>query len=137
MDKILEKFVGRPMSGFRARHAGATPAGSWSPPLEIMQRDDQLVVSAELPGVKREDVRVEIRTDRLIIEGDRHEETQSQHQGYRRTERSYGHFYRAIWLPQSVDADAASASMRDGVLEITLPVPRNGQGKRLDIRVPE
>lgn len=136
LDQMLEQFVGRPISGAKARPGASMLAGTWSPPLEIAQRDNQLIVEAELPGIKREDVHVEIRNDRLIIEGDRRDETQGQ-QGYRRTERSYGHFYRMIALPEGIDPDAASASMRDGMLVITLPVPRGGRpGKSLDIRTP-
>jgi HSP20 family molecular chaperone IbpA/ribosome-associated toxin RatA of RatAB toxin-antitoxin module len=134
MDQIFERFVGRPMYGAKPTQAVAGPV-AWSPPLEIAQRDNQLVVRADLPGVRQEDVHVEIKNDRLVIEGDRRDEQQAQGQGYRRSERSYGHFYRAIALPEGASPEQASASMRDGVLEITMPVRQvKQQGRQLDIR---
>jgi HSP20 family molecular chaperone IbpA len=136
MDQIFERFLGRPMYGARPKQ-GAMPTGAaaWSPPMEVAQRDNQLVVRAELPGVKQEDVHVEIKNDRLVIEGDRPEESQREGQGFQRTERSYGHFYRAIALPEGINPEQASASMRDGVLEVTIPVQQTTQqGRRLDIR---
>jgi HSP20 family molecular chaperone IbpA len=136
MDQIFERFVGRPMYGAKPRQGATMPAGAtWSPPLEVAQRDNQLLVRAELPGVKQEDVHVEIKNDRLVIEGDRHEEQQRQGQEFRRTERNYGHFYRAIALPDGINPEQASASMRDGVLEVTVPVQQTKhQGRQLDIR---
>ncbi|MEN3292044.1 MAG: hypothetical protein V7642_1297 [Burkholderiales bacterium] len=136
MDQIFERFVGRPMYGAKPRQGATMPAGAtWSPPLEVAQRDNQLLVRAELPGVKQEDVHVEIKNDRLVIEGDRHEEQQRQGQEFRRTERNYGHFYRAIALPDGINPEQASASMRDGVLEVMVPVQQTKhQGRQLDIR---
>lgn len=136
MDEIFERFVGRPMYGSKPRQAaGAAPSMTWSPSLEIARRENQLVVRAELPGVKQGDVRVEIRNDRLMIEGDRREEQQREGPGYWHTEHSYGHFYRAIALPEGINSDQASASMRDGVLEVTVPVQQaKQQGRQLEIR---
>jgi HSP20 family protein len=134
MDEIFERFLGRPMYGAKLKQA-AMPSGAtaWSPPLEVTQRDSQLVIRAELPGVKQEDVHVEIKNDRLVIEGDRPEE--SQREAFRRTERSYGHFYRAIALPEGVNPEQATASMHDGILEVTVPVQQmRQQGRHLDIR---
>jgi HSP20 family molecular chaperone IbpA len=135
MDQIFERFLGRPMYGAKANQA-MTPAGAtWSPPLEVAQRDNQLVVRADLPGVKQEDVHVEIKNDRLVIEGDRRPEQQREGQGFSRTERSYGHFYRALALPDGINPEQASASMRDGVLEVLVPVQQTRQqGRHLNIR---
>jgi HSP20 family molecular chaperone IbpA/ribosome-associated toxin RatA of RatAB toxin-antitoxin module len=137
MDQIFERFVGRPMYGAKPRQA-ALPSGAaaWSPPVEVAQRDNQLVILAELPGVKQEDVHVEIKNGRLVIEGDRREEPQREGQGIRRSERSYGHFCRTIALPEGINPEQASASMRDGVLEVTVPVQQQmkQQGRHLDIR---
>ncbi|WP_334190186.1 Hsp20 family protein [Noviherbaspirillum sp.] len=134
VEQVFDRFAGR-QGATRLRQGDDTPASAWTPALEIAQDKGQVVVSAELPGVKREDVHVEIRNDKLIIEGDRHQAVQREQGGFRRTERSYGHFYRVIALPDGADADAASASMQDGVLQVTVPLHPVGQsGKRLDIR---
>jgi HSP20 family molecular chaperone IbpA/ribosome-associated toxin RatA of RatAB toxin-antitoxin module len=137
MDQIFERFVGRPMHGAKqSQPAVPSVATAWSPPLEVAQRDNRLVILAELPGVRQEDVHVEIKNDRLVIEGDRRE-PQDAGKGFLRTERNYGHFYRAIALPQGINPDEASASMRDGVLEIIVSVQQTRQpGRHVDIRSP-
>lgn len=136
MDQLFERFLGRPMYGPKSKPAASSSALSWAPLLEIMQRENQLVIRAEVPGIKQEDVHVEVKNDRLIIEGDRHEEAQDTGQGYRHTERSYGHFYRVIALPDDANPEGAAATMRDGVLEITMPMQQQTrqQGRQLDIK---
>lgn len=136
MDQLFERFLGRPMYGSRSKQAASSSAVTWAPTLEVAQRENQLVIRAEVPGIKQEDVHVEVKNDSLIIEGDRHEESQDAGQGYRRTERSYGHFYRMIALPDGADPEGAAATMRDGVLEITMPMrQQTGQkGRQLDIK---
>lgn len=137
MDQLFERFIGRPMS---SRSGQGGTSGKWMPPVEVVQRDDQLVICADLPGIKREDVQIEIHQDKLTIEGERRDDRQqAEGQGYRRSERSYGAFYRMIPLPSGVDPDSAQALMHDGVLEITIPVPASAQrrGRRIDIQPPQ
>ena len=134
IDNLFDRFISRPL-GIPGLAQGT--ARNWMPPVEIARRDNQLVVCADLPGIKREDVQVEIRNDKLTIEGDRRMEMQAPPQEYRRTARPYGHFYRVVPLPEGVDAYPATASMHDGVLDITLPVmAQHQQGRRLDIQSP-
>lgn len=135
MDQLIHNYIGRPLNDARLR---ATSTTGWTPPVEVAQRNRQFVVCAELPGVKREDVHIEIQRDRVTIEGDRLQEPPREDNEYRRSERSYGHFYRVIALPPGADPEAASASMRDGLLEITVPMPSNGkQGRKLEIQPPQ
>ncbi|HEX2531560.1 MAG TPA: Hsp20 family protein [Burkholderiaceae bacterium] len=132
MDNFFERFIGRPLGMPQWAQGGAR---HWSPPIEVARRGNQVVICADLPGIKREDVHVEIRNDRVTIEGDRHAEIQRPEQEYRRTERPYGHFYREVALPEDVDPESAAASMHDGVLEITLPVaPISQRRRRIEIR---
>jgi HSP20 family molecular chaperone IbpA/uncharacterized protein YndB with AHSA1/START domain len=132
MDQLFERFVGRPMTN-RAGQGGM--AGKWMPSIEILQHENHLHVCAELPGVKKEDVHIEILHDKLTIEGQRHEHHYQSAQGYKRSERSYGRFYRMIPLPQGVDPESVKATMQEGVLEIRvpLPTPSTQQGRRIDI----
>lgn len=131
MDHFFERMIGRPLGMPR----WAQTRLNWTPQVEVAERDDQVVVCADLPGIRPEDVHIEVRHDKLKIEGERHEERQWQEQEFRRSERLYGHFYREIPLPDGVDPDAAAAQMRDGVLEITVPVvPEKKHGRRLDVR---
>ena len=97
-------------------------AMDWAPAVDIQRCNGSLVVSAELPGLKREEVKVEVTDDALTIEGERKREHKEDHEGYHRYERSYGHFYRSIALPEGAKVEEAKAEMKDGVLKITLPV---------------
>lgn len=131
MDGVFARWLGRPAGITNWTAAGKR---SWSPPVEVARRPDKLVISADLPGIRREQVQVEINNDKLTIEGDWLPQPEDEQLQYRRSERTYGHFFRAIPLPDGIDASAASACMEDGVLEITLPViPQQDQGRRLDI----
>ena len=108
----------------------------WTPEVETFRRGDKLVVRADLPGLKKEDVKVQIEQDVLTIEGERSEETRDEDDGYYRTERSYGHFYRAIPLPEGVDDKECEASFKDGVLEVTLNPPKSieRKGRKIEVR---
>jgi HSP20 family molecular chaperone IbpA/carbon monoxide dehydrogenase subunit G len=131
MDHMVDRFLSR--SNFPKPNAAS--AATWTPAVEVAQTGDKLVISAELPGVAREDVHVEVKNDRITIEGERRQQRGNATQQMHRSERSYGHFYRVISLPEGAEPEAASAAMHDGVLEITVPVPNGGKrGKRIDIR---
>jgi len=133
MDQLFERFLGRPMA-FRFGAGGV--AGKWTPALEITQRGQQLIVCAELPGVNKEDIKIEIREGKLILEGERKAPAQQvTPAGFRRSERSYGGFYRAVPLPEGIDAEQTHATMHEGVLEISLTLPQQGvqHGRRIDI----
>jgi HSP20 family protein len=107
----------------------------WTPQVETFRRGDQLVIRADIPGVKKDDVHVEIENDLLTISGERREEHEEDREGYYRSERSYGQFYRAIPLPEGVTGDRCEASFKDGVLEVTLPAPRQEERKARRIQV--
>jgi HSP20 family molecular chaperone IbpA/uncharacterized membrane protein len=116
MDRMVERFIGR-APGFTS-----SPLPQWTPAVEVSQVGDQLVVSADLPGLSREDVNIEVRGDKLILEGQRQEPPPSGDPAIRRSERRFGRFYRMITLPHGTDADAATATMQDGVLQIRMPL---------------
>ena len=96
---------------------------AWAPPVEVSERGGQLVVRAELPGLTKKDVRVEIREDAVTIQGERRREREEKGKGFYRSERSYGSFFRQIPLPEGVDPASAKAAFKDGVLEVTMPAP--------------
>ena len=102
---------------------------NWAPQVEMFERDGELVVRADLPGLKKDDVKVEFTDDGLTIEGERRSEEEEKGEGYYRSERSYGKFFRRLPLPEGVKADNASATFRDGVLEVTMEAPRHEQRK--------
>jgi HSP20 family protein len=108
----------------------------WAPQVEVFERANDLVIRADLPGLTREDVDVEVDEDALIIRGERHSDVDDERDGFYRSERSYGSFYRAIPLPDNVDASACNATFRDGVLEVTLPKPpqQQSRARRIDVK---
>ncbi len=108
----------------------ATGARQWIPAVEVRQRDNNIIVSADLPGIDQKDVKVEVQDHTLVIQGERKEERTEQRQGWRRSEMSYGSFFRAIPLPESARPDQAKADFRNGVLEITVPVTEAKSNRR-------
>lgn len=109
---------------------------AWSPQMEVFERGDHLVVRADLPGLNKDDVHVEITRDGIAIQGERHQEKEERREGFYHSERSYGGFYRRIPLPEGIDADKADAKFRDGVLEITMPAPKlaASHGRRIEVK---
>jgi len=91
-------------------------------------------VRADLPGLTKDDVKVELTDEALTISGERKAEKEEKREGFFRSERSYGIFYRQIPLPQGVDADKATATFTNGVLEVTIQVPKSeARGRKLEI----
>jgi HSP20 family protein len=119
-----------------ARPSAAGQGGQWSPQIEVFERDGNIVVHADLPAVRREDVEVDVDNDVLTIRGQRRHEHAEAEGGYRRTERSYGTFFRQIPLPEGVDPTEIEAAYQDGVLEVIIPTPRDPERarRRIDIR---
>ena len=107
------------------REAGLIPA-DWSPQVDVLEREGQLVIRADLPGLCKEDVKVEVTDDMLTIQGERKQEKKEERDGYCYNECSYGSFYRSIPLPEAPDGSKATADFRKGVLEVTIPAPAVG-----------
>ncbi|HEY1501850.1 MAG TPA: Hsp20/alpha crystallin family protein [Acidobacteriaceae bacterium] len=102
----------------------------WSPTVEVSESNGNLRLQADLPGLSPEDVKVEIGDNDIVIQGERRVEHQENHRAVRRTEREYGLFYRTIPLPQGAQVDQAKASFRNGVLEVTVPVPQRASDRQ-------
>ncbi len=139
MERLFEEFEGFRFPSLFGReffpftrefeHVG------WVPEIEVRQKNGQFVVRADLPGLKKNDVKVELADNVLTISGERKEETEEKREGYYRSERSYGSFYRQIPLPEGAKTDTASAEFTDGVLQITMEAPeREPRARRLEIK---
>jgi HSP20 family protein len=117
------------------REAGFVP-GEWAPRIDALQKEGQFVVRADLPGMTKDDVKVDVTDDAITIQGERTEHKKEEAEGYYYNERSYGSFYRAIPLPEGADASKATAQFHNGVLEITMPAPEQGakKARRLEVR---
>jgi HSP20 family protein len=131
----LSRDLGGPRRSWLPRSLVESPTRQaiWSPRVEAFQHGDRFIVRAELPGVRKEDLQLEITDDAVTIHGERHEEHEESREGYYHSEREYGQFYRTIPLPEGVISDSAQATFRDGVLEITMQAAPS-RGRKLEIK---
>ena len=131
MDRMFDDF------GFGRRWARPswreTAGELWAPDVEVFQKNNELTIRADLPGLKRDDLTVDITDNDVCIQGERRHEKDEEREGYYRSERGYGTFCRVIPLPEGAVSDQAKANFKDGVLEITMPVPPASKGRRLEI----
>ena len=122
-DDMDRMFEGLSFPAGLSRVGSGRESGQYIPQIELFEREGKLVARADLPGMTRNDVNVEITDNAIRIEGERKYEHESNEQGVYRSERSYGRFVREIPLPEGVNTDTATAKFKDGVLEITLDAP--------------
>lgn len=109
---------------------------AWAPAIEVNEKEGKLLVTAELAGMKPEEIKVHIDGDNLVVEGERRQEKEEKREGYFHSERSYGKFYRCIPLPAGAKADVTAAHFSNGVLEVTVPLAEV-KAKRQDVPVQE
>jgi HSP20 family protein len=114
MDRMFTK-------GSFAPSAETAQMQAWAPTVDVQRCNGNLVVTAELPGLKKEEVKVEMTGNAVIIQGERKREHTEDHKGFHRFERSYGKFYRSIPLPEGAKTEQAKAELTDGVLKISVP----------------
>jgi len=121
----MDRAFGQPVNG----------GGEWRPAIEVKEKEGKLLITAELPGVKKEDLKVNVTDNTLTLEGERKEEREEKRRGFYHSERSYGKFLRSIPLPEGAKTDQIAAQFKDGVLEITVPVPpAQKNGKQIPIK---
>jgi HSP20 family protein len=97
----------------------------WTPAIDVVRDDGHLVVRADLPGIKPEEVKIEVEDGILTISGEHEERKEEKDKDYVRRERRFGSFSRSMALPVGVDAKKIKASTRDGVVEVTVPLPKD------------
>ena len=136
MDRMLAEF-GVARSWRPAPLWRESGAEMWAPEVDVVQRNSELIVNVDLPGLKKDEVSVEVVEGSVTISGERKREREEESEGMYRRERSYGSFRRVIPLPEGAIVDQAKATFKDGVLEITMPAPPASQGRRLEITVTE
>lgn len=106
----------------------------WRPTVDTYEKDDSIMIKAELPGVKKDDVSIDVNNNVLSIKGERKDEENMEEGDYYRRERFYGNFQRAFTLPENVDTDKIEASFKDGVLEVKVPKTEESKGKKIEIK---
>lgn len=121
------------------RWSAATGTGPrrWVPAVDLTERDGQLVLHADLPGMDRDDIDVQVKDGVLTVSGERKYENENRGEGFHRIERSFGRFSRSLRLPRGVDASAVSATFDRGVLEVTVPKPVEPAATKIEITAGE
>jgi HSP20 family protein len=134
MERMMEDFFGRrwrpwwPERWFGAEREEA-------PALDLYEEKDDIVVKAELPGIDKNNIEVNLTDHTLTIKGEKKKEEEIKEENYYRSERSYGAFMRTLELPKDVHADKVKASFKDGVLEVRLPKTEEAKAKEIKVKV--
>jgi HSP20 family protein len=117
-------------------HSLLSPPAAWTPRMDVYEKDGNLVVNAELPGVKSEDIQVTVQGKALIVAGERKTESEVKEEDNHRAERAYGRFYRYLPFDFEPDADKVQATFKDGALEVRIPKPTGqvSSGKSIPIQ---
>jgi HSP20 family protein len=108
---------------------------TWAPACDIYETDNEIVVKAELPEMKKEDVYVSIENNLLTIRGERKFSEETKKENYHRVERSYGEFMRSFTLPSFVDANKVNAEFKDGMLRVTMAKREEAKPKQIEVKV--
>jgi HSP20 family protein len=110
-----------------------TNMGRWNPAVDLYEKDDHFVIKAELPGVDKKDISIDLKDRVLTLSGERSHENEVKEENYYRKERSYGKFQRAFTLSADVDSDRIKAEFKDGLLQIEIPKPEEQKPKQVTI----
>jgi HSP20 family protein len=134
MQEDMDRLFGSVWGG-RNWPASSGQVGEWAPAIEAFQRGSEFVVRADVPGLTRDDLSVEVGEDALTIQGERKYDHQEEREGVLRSERGYGTFCRVVPLPEGAVSESATAHFKDGVLEIVVPAPSQEvrRGRRIEI----
>ena len=118
------------------RSRPASEVAAWTPRIEVFEKDNRLVTRIDLPGLKKDEIKVEVVDGYLTISGERKREAEEKKENFYRCEREYGSFYRSVPLPDGVKLDDVKASFADGVLEVSAPLPAQAQqaAKTIEIK---
>jgi HSP20 family protein len=115
------------------RMADESDLSNWNPAVDLYEKDDHYMIKAELPGVDKNDIKIDLKDRLLTLSGERSYDNEVKEENYYRRERSYGRFQRAFTLPADVDSDKIKAEFKDGVLEIAVPKPEEKKAKQVTV----
>jgi HSP20 family protein len=112
---------------------GGSTMRRWMPAMDLVETEDHFVLRADLPGMKEDDVKIELEDGTLTVSGERKAEHESKNEGYYRVERAFGSFSRSLTLPQGIDPETVTANFNNGVLEVRIPKPEQRKPRRIEI----
>jgi HSP20 family protein len=127
MNRLFDSFFGRRDGG------GTSATRRWIPAMDLVETEDNLVLRADLPGLDRDDIEIEVKDGVLTVSGERRAQHEDKREGYHRVERSFGRFSRSLELPKGVDPGSVSAAFDKGVLEVRMPKPAERKPTRIEI----
>ena len=130
MNRLFASFFDTPTAG-----NGGTYARRWIPAMDLVETEEEYVLTADLPGLSQEDINLEFEDNVLTLSGERKAEHSERKEGYYRLERASGSFSRSLTLPEGVDAEAVKATFEKGVLEVRIPKPEQRKPKKVAIKV--
>ncbi|MGH7258453.1 MAG: Hsp20/alpha crystallin family protein [Nitrospiraceae bacterium] len=134
MSNQINRLFVRP-SVWQAQNREAMTVADWTPTVDISETEAEYLIKAELPEVKKEDVKITVEDGVLTIQGERRRETEEKAKKFHRVERSYGRFVRTFTLPDSVDETGVKAVYTDGVLNLRLPKSEKAKPKQIEVKV--
>ena len=132
LQRDFDQLAGRRL-GYVGREDNGDSVADWVPAVDIVEEKDQFVLRADVPGVKPEDIDVNMENGVLSVSGQRAEEKSEESEGVRRLERISGRFYRRFTLPDSANAEAISAKSTNGILEVTIPKQAEVKARRITV----
>ena len=136
MDRMMEDFFGRRMrSWWPDRWFKGEDFERRVPAVDLFEEKDEIVVKAELPGIEKDHVEVNLSDHLLTIKGEKKKEEEVKEENYYRSERSYGSFVRTVELPKDVHADKVKASFKNGILEVRMPKTEEAKAKEIKVKV--
>ena len=133
MEREMEDLFGRFFGGWPWARREAEGLG-WSPAIDVIDRKDELVLRADLPGLTENDIEIKVQDGNLSLQGQRKEEKETKGEDYYCCERWSGAFSRTLTLPPGINADKVNAAFKNGVLEVHLPKAKQTEGKRIEIK---
>lgn len=130
MDRVFDQML-RGMSPWRTGRAlsEAMPSFLWMPQIEMVEREGAVEIRMDVPGMERRDVQISLDDNALVVEGERRSESGERRDATWHSERMYGRFYRSVPLPRGLDTAQATATLRDGVLRVTIPMSAGGRSR--------
>lgn len=135
MEKRLSAMLGRPAPAAGGDKKEAITVAEWSPLVDISEDEKEYTIKAELPDVKKEDIKLNVHDDVLTITGERKYEKEEKGKKYHRIERAYGSFMRSFTLPEDADGSKVAAEYKDGLLKVHLPKSEKAKPKAIEVKV--
>jgi HSP20 family protein len=135
MEKRLSTIFGRTPMTASGEKKEAITVTEWSPLVDISEDDKEYIVKAELPEMKKEEIKINVHDDVLSISGERKYEKEEKGKKYHRVERAYGSFMRSFTLPEDADGSKVNAEYKDGLLKVHLPKSEKAKPKAIEVKV--